>query len=110
MNMVLEVLNGQKHMFDRYGDDMLLSYGPAHIVYDDYNLDNNSIYFCVDTLIDMLCDTDRKNDIPIFDEWSDRDRVHCLLDIHWCLSLLLLIPEDQRFVYDDDETDFWDEE
>lgn len=101
-NRMLDILNGQEvYMFDRYGDDGLLSYGPAHIVYDDYNLDNSDIYFCIDTLIDMLLDHARKNDIPIFEGWSDRDRVQCLLDTYWCLSLLLLIPEDDRYIDDD---------
>lgn len=45
---ILDVIERhEKFMLDRWGDNLLLTGGPGHIVYDDYNVEHEHIRFCL---------------------------------------------------------------
>jgi len=37
-----------KYFKDNWGDDLWLTAGPGHIVYDDYNIEHESVRFCIE--------------------------------------------------------------
>ena len=62
-----------------------LLYGPAHIVWDDYNLSDNTIRWCVDN----------------FDEYRSDYTDSQMRIVKWSLLKLLRIPEKDRDIEPD---------
>lgn len=74
-------------------DDTLLNYGPGHSVWEDENLDDDSVWWCLHKAIKREYGDD---------EWSDREWAI----IAGALWALLQIPEEER----DPEPDEYDGE
>lgn len=75
-------------------DDSPLLYGPSHVVWEDFNLDDRNIKRCIE-----YCD--------LYEGDYTKDE---LMIVKWSLQELLKIPESQRdidpSVYDEDNTPY----
>jgi hypothetical protein len=93
-----------KFMNDKWGDDsLILEYGPAHIVYDDYNTGESSINFCKRKIDEYLNNLSEARHLPVFENLSEAKTKEALLDTLSLLSALLNIPEDERYVWEEED-------
>lgn len=84
------------YMIQTYGDDLLLAFGPGHIVFDDFNLDDNFIEFSIKRTV-MLLNDPYCREAPAFATEYDEEKYLCILrDTLRFLEELYCIPEDER--------------
>jgi hypothetical protein len=91
------------YMDDVFGDDVLLSGGPGHIVFDDYNLDDSSIEWCLNYTDEFLNEPARWGELPILSRYSEETKREILLTTRQFLVDLLAIPEEERYVYEEED-------
>lgn len=93
-------------MEQKYGNDLLLTFGPAHSVYDDYNAEHESVKWClerVENLLDNPTISNQNSPGWFSDIENVALRVRILLDTKNLLLQLLEIPEDECYVWEEED-------
>lgn len=94
-----------RFMEEKYGTDLVLLYGPAHVVYDDYGLETEFIENALIRANDLIIKPYSHNYYA--PGWISNYNTSTFIDI-MCdtikfLRELLAIPEDERYVYEEDD-------
>lgn len=85
---------------EKYGDDSLsISYGPAHIVFGDYNTNDSAVEFCVNRIIGCLSDLEEARKLPAFENFTPYKTARILVETWEFLEYMLSVPEDEREGY-----------
>jgi len=84
------------YMLSTYGDDLLLAFGPGHIVFDDDNLDDGAIEFCIRRCEYLLNDPYCAEAPAFANEYSEEKYLCILQDTQRFLEELFCIPETER--------------
>lgn len=85
-NAASEIENMSNYFCD-YNAIMILTYGPAHIVWADDNLEDHHIDFCL-----KACDTFNDEESP-----CHRMPAEAIEVVRWSLKELLKIPVEDRY-------------
>lgn len=93
----------KQYMQDVFGDDLLLSGGPGHIVFDDYNLGDDAIEVCIRDTDEFLADPSRWSQFSMFRHYDEAAQEEILKTTRQFLVDLLAIPEDERYVYEEED-------
>lgn len=97
----LEVMN--EYMKTVFGDDLLLSGGPGHIVFDDYNLNDGAIEVCLKDTDAYLADPTRWHEMSMMRHYDTVTQEEILKTTRQFLVDLLEIPEEERYVYEEED-------
>lgn len=92
-----------KYRWNTSSSDMLLTYGPTHIIYDDYNLDLSSIQFCRNVVLEDIADPHNPKRPWYMTETDEDKRIPFLMDVLKLLDALEAIPEDERYVWEEED-------
>ena len=101
---MLDIIEQHKSFFERkYGSDLYLLFGPAHVIYDDYNLEDNYIENAI-ARCEMFIAFPHHPDRPSFmHDCDEKTSRRILTDTIYFLEMLLTIPENERYVYEEED-------
>lgn len=98
---ILDVIDRhEKFMFEKWGDDLLLSYGPGHIVYGDYNVEHPCVLFCIKRAL-----TSPLTEYTMFDHhaFTEAEKQEIINDTIKLLEEFLEIPEEECYVWEEED-------
>lgn len=97
----LEVM--KEYMKTVFDNDLLLSGGPGHIVFDDYNLNDGAIEVCIKDTDAYLADPTRWHEMSMMRHYDVATQEEILKTTRQFLVDLLDIPEEERYVYGEED-------
>lgn len=97
---------------EQFDNPMVVFYGPGHIVFDDGNVEEGFIDFCInkfERLIEHV--SEERENYPVFELYTDEQVIELARKIMTYLYELYNLTEDERWLlYLPDYNPEWDDE